>query len=83
MNVIRVAEGEIKIALSRRNLLYLLKALDLNVSSPALHRWTDKGLLLVKAEEDDQHYNSEQREEPVRGIKGVGPDELDNPRGSR
>lgn len=70
--------GPHHIALSRRNLLTLLKMLDQNVGEPTLRRTLAGGdhTIRVTAEEDTHHYASKAREPVVRGVQGVGPDDV-------
>lgn len=63
MNIIGVMidpEGEnmesIHVTLSRRNLETLLKKLDDPTSAKVLYCKTDHGVLIVTAQENDQHY---------------------------
>lgn len=79
MNLISNKDGIIKISLSRRNLVTLLKMLDGNVAQPELHRRVDDSgtILSVKAEEDNEHYISENRQAAVLGRMGDGPDVVD------
>lgn len=78
MNLISHTSMTLRIALSRRNLLTLIKLLDEHVGQPELHRLVDADgtVLFVKAEEDMEHYNSASRQESARSIMGVGPDDV-------
>lgn len=57
MNIASI-DGAVSITMSRRNLEHLLAALDMAESpvKPVLHRMTDKGMLYVFAEENEDHY---------------------------
>lgn len=57
MKMVVVDRGEIvTVTLSRRNLVTLLNKLDRPDSLRTLYRDTDDGMLIVKAETDDEHY---------------------------
>lgn len=56
MDIKQDAYGNITVVLSRRNLKTLLLKLDEPTSARTLHRLTDNGYLVVKAEADDVHY---------------------------
>ena len=78
MNLISKEGKLISISLSRRNLLTLIKCLDQNVAMPILRRRVDDEgtVLVVKAEEDMEHYNSNARQPAAQSIMGVGPDDV-------
>lgn len=77
MNLTSSSPTQISIALSRRNLRTLLKMLDTGVGMPVLHRTVGDGVVLfVKAEEDQEHYTSPDRQEGLRGVMGVGPEDV-------
>lgn len=79
MNVNEQSEGRIVIALSRRNLEGLLLQLDEDKPGDAaqIMRTTDAGLVIVVAEEDAHHYNSESREDYAHGEAGAsGPGQV-------
>lgn len=78
MNLTSRTAKTLRVALSRRNLLTLIKMLDEHVGQPELHRIVaeDGTVLYVKAEEDMEHYNSASRQESARSIMGVGPDDV-------
>jgi hypothetical protein len=61
------------VALSRRNLEGLLEQLDADkLGDPAqIMRRTKAGMLIVVAEEDSEHYNSEHREPAALGVAGA------------
>lgn len=53
--------GEIKIALSRRNILALLHKLDWEGSARTIQKECDNGMLLtLVAEDDDEHYGDDE-----------------------
>lgn len=69
------------ITLSRRNLQTLLKMLDLRVGQPILRRGLDDGsVLVIKAEEDEVHYQAPERG-TSQGKMGDGPDDIQLPFG--
>jgi hypothetical protein len=73
MNIKKSDDNTTYVTLSRRNLQQLLNMLDKKVGRPCLTRLLGEGrVLLVQAEEDVEHYNSEDREQAVRGIAGPG-----------
>lgn len=77
MNLTRNHNGDVWVSLSRRNLLTLLKMLDHNAGLCTLHRSLGNDMALhVQAEEDLPHYQSEAREDIVRGICGIGPEDV-------
>jgi len=78
MNIIYQGSDKIAISLSRRNLETLLKCLDNGVPVAALVRQVsdDGTVLTVKAEENEEHYASGQRNEAARGRMGIGPDDV-------
>lgn len=68
--------GDVTISLSRRNLETLLKMLDLKVGMPHLRRQVGGGILTIHAQENEEHYASQERNEEARGRMGVGPEDL-------
>lgn len=67
----------IRITLSRRNLETLLRMLDCNVAVPRLKRLVADDIgLFVTAEENEEHYDSNDRQPEVRGIRGIGPEHI-------
>lgn len=76
MNLVKRANGDLNLKLSRRNLLTLIKCLDMRVSKPSIHRDTGGSFVIVTAEEDEEHYASEDRQPNVRGKMGDGPDDV-------
>jgi len=61
--------GHVVVTLSRRNLETLIKMLDHKTGIASLKRLTDEGVLLVRAEEDDEHYAD-------RDTRGIGPEDI-------
>lgn len=82
MNVNLTDPQSPRVTLSRRNLLTLLKMLDVKVGEPVLRRIVSpldvepRTILYVRAEEDEQHYASLDRQESVRGVMGIGPEHI-------
>lgn len=77
MNLISDSGDRLVITLSRRNLETLIKCLDYKVGMPAIHRMVADGLdIVIKAEENEEHYNSEARGDK-KGQTGVGPDDVE------
>jgi hypothetical protein len=78
MNLISRTPSDISISLSRRNLQTLLAMLDYQTGLNALSRIVaeDGTSLTVWAEEDAEHYASNDRQAHVRNKMGIGPDDL-------
>ena len=78
MNLRQTDNDVISVTLSRRNLNTLLKMLDMKVGYPSLHRLVDSSgtILKVTAEEDAEHYNSQDRNAEARGEMGQGPEHV-------
>ena len=57
MNVTIDAAGVIRVTLSRRNLRTLLLKLDEPESAKTIMKHTDAGLVFVRAEDDEGHYD--------------------------
>jgi hypothetical protein len=72
MDIRYITPQAVKITLSRRNLETLLKMLDANVGTTALHRSVkfspDDLKLIVQAEENEHHYGAR--------VPGVGPEDI-------
>jgi hypothetical protein len=67
----------IRITLSRRNLDTLIRMLDVQVGNPTLKRIVADDIhLYVTAEEDAEHYDSNDRQPEVRGVRGIGPEHV-------
>ena len=78
MNLVKRDDGVLDLKLSRRNLLTLIKCLDMKVGEPSIHRSTGGSIVIVTTEEDDEHYASEDRQPNLRGKMGVGPNDVPN-----
>ena len=70
--------GPNHLVLSRRNLETLLKMLDRKTGICTLHRAIDDlgRVFRVSAEEDTEHYSSEERNPGDRGVMGIGPEDI-------